>query len=530
MLTGQNGILNKTNESKKQTENSKEKEAIELAITSIQINNLGVNEITKQDLDEALKSQLPSKVNFHITDKGNHNFVIEFDNTNNRYYIDNSGKIISNIDTLKISSEKELKAFRDSVNSGNTFEGKYIYLTNDIELDINESWTPIGCLTDYSSTPYADINNRFSGVFDGNNHEISGIYIDTNDKVQGLFGLVDSGSILNLNIGISNIQGGNATAGIVGYLYNESVISNCTNNSNITAGFGGGIVGCSYFNNRIIDSSNFGNITGKNQIGGIVGLCTKNGSIENCNNNGVIQGKMSIGGIAGIIDTEISIINCQNSSNVTGEEKVGGISGEASQGIFDKCRNAGTIKSDGTAGGILGQLQKNGIVKNSANSALISGKGFNGGIVGFNNNSNVETSFNIGNIEGENNNTGGICGKNYNNAVMESCYNVGLVTSSGYYTGGIIGSNQDSTVSNCYNTGKVQCTNKSGGIVGYAVSGNIYNAFFLEGVVNEGNGSIVTGVQYINDTDMKKLYTNLGKNFLEDINNINNGYPILNWQ
>ena len=32
------------------------------------------------------------------------------------------------------------------------------------------------------------------------------------------------------------------------------------------------------------------------------------------------------------------------------------------------------------------------------------------------------------------------------------------------------------------------------------------------------------------DIELKKLYNVLGKSFKEDTNNINNGYPILQWQ
>ena len=97
---------------------------------------------------------------------------------------------------VKISTAEELKAFRDDVNSGNTYEGKYVYLTNDISLDINEEWKPIGLYPMESSSPDDETNKPFKGIFDGNRHEINGIYINTNNKVQGLFGLVNNGKIL----------------------------------------------------------------------------------------------------------------------------------------------------------------------------------------------------------------------------------------------------------------------------------------------------------------------------------------------
>ena len=38
---------------------------------------------------------------------------------------------------------EQLKAFRDSVNDGKSYQGQYIQLTADIDLG-NEAWTPIG--------------------------------------------------------------------------------------------------------------------------------------------------------------------------------------------------------------------------------------------------------------------------------------------------------------------------------------------------------------------------------------------------
>ena len=71
-------------------------------------------------------------------------FTIKFIDSNREYYIDKSGEIIYNDNILKISSSDELKKFRDSVNKGNSYKGWYIYLNNDIILDSNEEWIPIG--------------------------------------------------------------------------------------------------------------------------------------------------------------------------------------------------------------------------------------------------------------------------------------------------------------------------------------------------------------------------------------------------
>ena len=48
--------------------------------------------------------------------------------------------------------------------------------------------------------------------------------------------------------------------------------------------------------------------------------------------------------------------------------------------------------------------------------------------------------------------------------------------------------------------------------------------------VNGGNGTIVAGCEFKSEEKMKNIAKILGNAFKEDIKNINNGYPILNWQ
>ena len=86
-----------------------------------------------------------------------------------------------------ITTAAELVEFRDSVNSGRTYEGRTIILGDNIDLSSkcspeNEiSWLPIG-----------GWNNSeewwFMGTFDGNNKTISNLYINNiTDAAQSLF-------------------------------------------------------------------------------------------------------------------------------------------------------------------------------------------------------------------------------------------------------------------------------------------------------------------------------------------------------
>ena len=155
-LTGDNGILTRATEAKNKTEEAQEKESLELAVTSSQMEDVNTLGIDKENLENAIKQQFGNNKDFSITDNGDGSFLVSMNDTQRMYYVDETGKIIDQSKMLKISTADELKAFRDDVNNGNTYNGWYVYLTNDITLDINEEWIPIGT---YNVSP-DDINNN----------------------------------------------------------------------------------------------------------------------------------------------------------------------------------------------------------------------------------------------------------------------------------------------------------------------------------------------------------------------------------
>ena len=150
-------------------------------------------------------------------------------------------------DPYLVNNLAELKFFRDSVNNGNTYDGKYIQLTADIDL-ANEEWTPIGTSS-----------NCFKGMFDGNGKTISNLFINwstdyvsggNNQNYAGFFGSMngagnDSG-IKNLTIKNVDITGCLYVGAVLGRGYTSGIIENChvTGDVNIEGySYIGGIVG-----------------------------------------------------------------------------------------------------------------------------------------------------------------------------------------------------------------------------------------------------------------------------------------------
>ena len=419
LTVGDNGLFRRAQNATDTWQEASEREAIELAVAGMQIGSMQETGMTKQELENSLKEQFGDEASVEDNEDGS--FLVTIGE--NKYYVGEDGEIIDSSNIVKISTADELKTFRDDVNDGNTYENWYVYLANDITLDISEEWEPIGFYFNDSSTPDDENNKPFKGIFDGKNHEINGIYINTTDKVQALFGLVSDGVIKNIGIGAKcEITGGQGTAGVVGYAYKKSKIYHCYNLSNIS-----------------INSPS---------VGGIVGILN-NSYVDNCYNLGKINGNTNVGGIAGYVTLNSKISQSYNAGSIGGNEYyVGGISGYTYiKSSINSCYNIGEIKADKILGGITGYIR--------------------------------------------------------DNAYIQNCYSIGQ----------IIG---NSNVS---------------GIVGHVNVGEIYNCFYLENTVNNSNDKINReGVLYVTEDELKRMSVNIGEAFVKDLENINNGYPILQWQ
>ena len=476
---GENGLVSMTEDARDITTEATEKEEIEMAVADSKIKDITTPDREKENLEESLRSQFGNDANFTVTENGDESFLINMNDSQRSYYVESTGEIIAQSEMIEIGTAEELKEFRDEVNSGNTFEGKYIRLTNNITLDINEEWEPIGLYPNESSTPDNENNKPFSGTFDGCGYEIDGIYINTTDKVQGLFGLVIGGKILNLTIGENcSITGGLSTGGVAGYLYNSSII-NSHNNSNITSN--------------------------KGKVGGIAGQAFES-QILNCSNTATINGDVyHVGGIVGEL---------YNNSKVSTSFNIGEINGTG----------------DAT-GGIIGQIRDNSTLEKCYNYGNITGNEWTGGVIGLClNDAYIEECYNVGSISGSGNNVGGIIGKIDTSTLIDS-YNVGTILSGLDYIGGITGHIDYGVIQNCYNIGLINTTNASyiGGVVGrVANTSQFTNCFYLQGVVNKENN--IEGVTKCTENELKNITSILGSKWEEDTEGINDGYPILSWQ
>ena len=207
-------------------------------------------------------------------------------------------------DTFTVSSVTAINEFAADVNSGNTYEGKTIKLTSDLDLyceDTSESadgdpvtFRPIG---DKSS------NGVFKGTFDGQGHTIENLYQNGWDLgyewgvygSYGLFGIIENATIKNVKISgaESYIEGGDV-GGITGSASGTCVFENIEIKDSVFATYNngnGGIIGWSgdgtytFKNIKIGEDVVLGGLWGSfdSSIGGVVGQ-GENGATYNFEN------------------------------------------------------------------------------------------------------------------------------------------------------------------------------------------------------------------------------------------------------
>lgn len=244
-------------------------------------------------------------------------------------------------DPYQINTAAELAYFAKSVNDGKWYDGEYIILKNNINLN-NQEWTPIG-----------NHSNSFRGNFDGRNHTVTGMRISNSSAdYVGLFGECTkfnvNSAIKNITVKDSVICGENIVGAIVGYA-KEINIENCRSIGNTINGKTdvGGICGKigGYSVGKVSQCYNSSKVTGRGRVGGIAGM---GGIAENCLNTGEIMiinkaHKSAGGGIFGIFDdttASASITACVNLGKVSGGEPFGGIVGSTdskSTGHISNC-------------------------------------------------------------------------------------------------------------------------------------------------------------------------------------------------
>ena len=242
-----------------------------------------------------------------------------------------------------------------------------------------------------------------------------------------------------------------------------------------------------------------GNIKNTGQDSAAIVAVMLSTTVRNCHNKVSItsQNGYQIAGISAYCDMESYIINSSNEANIT---VLGYTEGSTNESF---------------AGGIVGNCS--GYIENCYNTGNISGYSLAGGIAGGILQGEIKDCYNIGNISVNSSKAGGISGYIH------------------YYSQGTVGYTK---INNTYSTGIVTGNSEIGASIGtvtkeesilqadnnYALTQNDLPA--IGGNITNAN----VKAELKTSEELKQLANTLGEAFKEDTENINNGYPILQWQ
>ncbi len=299
-------------------------------------------------------------------------------------------------------------------------EGAVCELIADVTLEGN--WTPIP---------------NFKGTFDGKDHKITGLIVSGSEYV-GLIGVLDGGTVKNVEFDSVDVSGGTDAGSAVGRIVNNGTVDNV----------------------KVLS----GTVKGTKRVGGVVGSIKACGTVKNCENAAKVEASTyNVGGIVGAAyytetGKEMYITNCRNTADITSAGVgAGGIVGLSCANVSGNT-NTGAVKGQ-EVGGIVGEQKTYGSVTGNTNSGAVTNTGTSnygtGGIIGWlryhgtgENDAyqmsaiiTVSGNSNSGTITGGND-AGGIVGVVYNSAVITDNSNTAATLSGTTFAAGIVGNYQ----------------------------------------------------------------------------------------
>lgn len=204
-------------------------------------------------------------------------------------------------------------------------------------------------------------------------------------------------------------------------------------------------------------------------------------------------------GLFGSVRSGATVKNLKIDKSYIVGDSAGGVAGSNLGTIKVVQVTTSYISSDNLSGGIVGDNEGT-VIECSITESKVTSQSKCGGICG-SNSGIVTASYNASAVFGTSC-VGGIAGDN--SGTISYCYNCAEVSSSDNYCAGIAAYCIDSTVSNCYNTGKISGKSFAGGIVGYSRYGEISSCYDVGEVKSTGVSGAVCASS--SATSLSNLY------------------------
>lgn len=352
-----------------------------------------------------------------------------------------------------------------------------------------------------------DINQYFTGGFDGNGRKLSNFSMTSPNLYAGLFGRVYGDAIIQrLTIERFNVQGAGYVGALVGLQVNGQLVDvHGIDVSVHMAGSGaptyaGGLVGSSIAITRNCTFS--GSVTATNYrfIGGLVGHLQRAGRIEQSSSTGLVAytgptGNGSAGDVGGLVgEADGTVADSFSSATVkTTSRNLGGLIGYLGGGLVERCFASGTVlntdlhQAGPLTGGLVGYTWGGTIRDSWATGTVIATHAGVGGLVGGAvNEATIANCRAEGDVSGDGT-VGGLVGASESNVLIDHSHATGNVSSTYAFAGGLVGrAVSQALISDCFATGNVSTLSFGGGLVGQVALSSQVLRSYSTGAVSGG--------------------------------------------
>ena len=259
-------------------------------------------------------------------------------------------------------------------------------------------------------TPVGNVDNSFTGSFDGQGYRISNanMYMPFSMNV-GVFGYVSSSAYLsNIHLESVYVTGYSEVGGLIG-LNDYCTVNNCyvMGVVNGWGSFVGGLIGLNSADTT--NSYSTASVSGLYYVGGLIGR--NDNTLENCHASGSVSAGSSSQCVGGLVGLNYgSLTNCYATGSTNGETQVGGLIGLSISANIDRSYASGVVGGVTDVGGLIGSINIGNINNCYAAGAVTGGVASQnvGGLVG-NNQATIYTSYSMGLVSGVSN-VGGLIG------------------------------------------------------------------------------------------------------------------------
>jgi Concanavalin A-like lectin/glucanases superfamily/Secretion system C-terminal sorting domain/The GLUG motif len=209
---------------------------------------------------------------------------------------------------------------------------------------------------------------KFTGTYDGQGFTIDSLYINRSASYQALFGSTDGAEIDSVgvtNVNITVTSGGQSAGGLIAYSYN-TVVRNCYSTGSVSCagswagGLAAEIHSSSFFNNDYTTCNVNGNGSLSDYVGGFVGD-NEGSTISGCYSEGSVSASGNyVGGLVGYLQafSVTAINNSYCTGSVRGHVDVGGLVGWNYNSTVSSSYSTGVVSaisgSSSNLGGLVG--------------------------------------------------------------------------------------------------------------------------------------------------------------------------------